>query len=356
MAFGLTFLRQSYEPRRSSYADDAARVTRPTWRSCSVLRGGRGSDPRPPASDRLYEGNTRFRRHGQGTAGVAAPPGARERRVPPTNCGRSAAAGWFVRREVDGLRAVVVSLRDSAPWERASHVQGRRARNVEEHEPRRPARNLSGHSPGSQRSLDQACGARKVTAGNRAFHRRGESGLMIPWRIGAPSSGFEPETTRLTAGGSTRLSYDGSPPPDRSAFKYFPGRVHAIRSPSVSAASELGSERLAFDTLGRGTYKGRTRICANRAGSGRSAFRRLKQLVVFILLILPGVYLGKLIGWHALDTALGWGALGVGTVILVLYPSRKGYRKSFAPTSTGEAPGCGGGGGRTVRGASSGSV
>src|SRR3989454_10335805 len=79
---------------------------------------------------------------------------------------------------------------------------------------------------------------------------------MVPWRIGAPSSGFEPETTRLTAGGSTRLSYDGSPPPDRSAFKYFPGRVHAIRSPSVSAASELDSERLPFDTLGRGTYKG----------------------------------------------------------------------------------------------------
>src|SRR2546427_383874 len=97
---------------RSSYADDAAGVTQPTWRSCSVLRGGRGSDPRPPASDRLYEGNTRFRRHGQGTAGVAAPPGARERRVPPTNCDPSAAAGSLVRREVDGLRAVVVSLRD----------------------------------------------------------------------------------------------------------------------------------------------------------------------------------------------------------------------------------------------------
>ncbi len=29
------------------------------------------------------------------------------------------------------------------------------------------------------------------------------------WK-GTPSSGFEPETTRLTAGGSTRLSYDGT--------------------------------------------------------------------------------------------------------------------------------------------------
>src|SRR3989449_2672895 len=274
MACGLRFLRQSHEPRRSSYADDAARVTRPTWRSCSVLRGGRGSDPRPPASDRLYEGNTRFRRHGQGTAGVAAPPGARERRVPPTNCDPSAAARSLVRRAVDGLRAVVVSLRDSAPWERASHVQGRRPRNVEEHEPRRPARNLSGLSPGSQRSLDKACGARKVAAGNRAFHRRGESGLMVPWRIGAPSSGFEPETTRLTAGGSTRLSYDGSPPPDRSAFKNFPGRVHAIRSPSVSAASELDSERLAFDTLGRGTYKGADTHWHERGGQPQ---KRLRQ-------------------------------------------------------------------------------
>src|SRR2546426_5146338 len=119
---------------------------------------------------------------------------------------------------------------------------------------------------------------------------------MVPWRIGAPSSGFEPETTRLTAGGSTRLSYDGSPPPDRSAFKYFPGRVHAIRSPSVSAASELDSERLAFDTLGRGTYKGRTRIGANVAGSGRGALPRLKQLVVLIFFIFPGVHLREPLG------------------------------------------------------------
>src|SRR2546425_378715 len=71
----------------------------------------------------------------------------------------------------------------------------------------RPA--SSAYATGSQRSLGQACGARKVTAGNRAFDRRGESGLTVPCRIGAPSSGFEPETTRLTAGGSTRLSYDG---------------------------------------------------------------------------------------------------------------------------------------------------
>jgi len=74
-------------------------------------------------------------------------------------------------------------------------------------------------------------------------------------------------------------------------------------------------------------------------GSGRSAFASLKQLVVFILLILPGVYLGKLIGWHALDTALGWAAFGMGTVILVLYPSRKGYRNVFRAYFDGRGTG-----------------
>src|SRR3990170_7187727 len=37
--------------------------------------------------------------------------------------------------------------------------------------------------------------------------------------MGTPSSGFEPETTRLTAGGSTRLSYDGSASPRSSRLK-----------------------------------------------------------------------------------------------------------------------------------------
>ena len=36
---------------------------------------------------------------------------------------------------------------------------------------------------------------------------------------GSPSTGFEPETTRLAAGSSTRLSTDGSPRPDGGSLR-----------------------------------------------------------------------------------------------------------------------------------------
>ena len=64
-------------------------------------------------------------------------------------------------------------------------------------------------------------------------------------------------------------------------------------------------------------------------GGPKSPIGSLKQLAVLYLLILPGLYLGKLIASHPLDNALGLAALGVGTVILILYPARKGYQDAF---------------------------
>jgi len=74
-------------------------------------------------------------------------------------------------------------------------------------------------------------------------------------------------------------------------------------------------------------------------GGAKSPIGSLKQFVVLLLSILPGVYLGKLIAWHPLDTALGWAAVGVGTVILVLYPSRKGHKDAFDAYSDGRGTG-----------------
>src|SRR2546426_5784630 len=51
----------------------------------------------------------------------------------------------------------------------------------------------------------------------------GERGIARVDRNGAPSCGFEPQTTRLTAGSSTRLSYDGPPVPKGGSVKRLPG-------------------------------------------------------------------------------------------------------------------------------------
>ena len=65
-----------------------------------------------------------------------------------------------------------------------------------------------------------------------------------------------------------------------------------------------------------------------------------RQLVVFILSFLPGVYLGKLLAWqHPLLNALGAAEFGIGLGVLILYPSRKGYRNGFDAFSGGRGTG-----------------
>jgi len=79
-------------------------------------------------------------------------------------------------------------------------------------------------------------------------------------------------------------------------------------------------------------------MSANVVGGANST--NPKQLVVFILLTLPGVYLGKLLAWqHPLLNALGAAAFGIGLGVLILYPSRKGYRNGFDAFSEGRGTG-----------------
>ena len=62
-------------------------------------------------------------------------------------------------------------------------------------------------------------------------------------------------------------------------------------------------------------------------------------MVVLVLSILPGIYLGKLGTWHPLLVPVGFAAFGIGIGISVLYPSRRGYRDTFDAFFTGRGSG-----------------
>src|SRR5205807_2210585 len=83
----------------------------------------------------------------------------------------------LLRRTVDGMRTVALSIRDPTPRKRTPLLQGGRHRNPAKDEPRRNPLDLSDDATRSRRSLEEARGPGQTEEGNRTSHRRSRGEL-----------------------------------------------------------------------------------------------------------------------------------------------------------------------------------